>query len=60
VVRGPQFEKRWSRVWISMLKYIKILISTPTCFDLTDHQQEVGLYLVKLNELFKKTLNLKS
>ena len=39
---------------ISMLKYIKIHKSTPTCFDLKDHHQGVGLYLVKVTELFKK------
>jgi len=42
---------------ISMLKYIKtlrhVLISA-------DHHQGVCLYLVKVTELFKKTLNLKS
>jgi len=33
-----------------MLKYIKIFKGTPTCFDLTDHRQRVGLYLVKVTE----------
>ena len=42
---------------ISMLKYIKIHKSTPI---LTDRHQGIGLYLVKVTELFKKKPNLKS
>jgi len=36
-----------------MLKYIKVLRHVSI---LTDHHQEVGLYLVKVTELLKKTL----
>jgi len=43
---------------ISMLKYIKLHKSTPTCLDL--NRSSSGLYLVKVTELFKKALNLKS
>jgi len=41
---------------ISMLKYIKVLRHVSI---LRDHQG-IGLYLVKVTELFKKTPNLKS
>jgi len=44
---------------ISMLKYIKIHKSTPTCFDLNRSSSGSRSYLVKVIELFK-TLNLKS
>jgi len=36
---------------ISMLKYLKVLRHVSI---LTDHHQEVGLYLVKVAELFYK------
>jgi len=36
---------------ISMLKYIKVLRHVSI---LTDHHHGVGLYLVKVTELFKK------
>jgi len=40
---------------ISVLKYIKIHKSTPTCFDLNRSSSgRVGLHLVKVTELFKK------
>jgi len=42
---------------ISMLKYIKVL---QYVLILRDHHQGVGLYLVKVTELTKNTLNLKS
>ena len=42
---------------ISMLKYIKLLRHISI---LTDHHQGVGLYLVKVTELFKEKLNIKS
>ena len=45
-----------------MLKYIKFLKVLRHVSILTDHHQGVGLYLVKVTELFKKlkNLNLKS
>jgi len=42
---------------ISMLKYIKTLRHVSIT---TDHHQVVCLYLFKVTELLKKTLNLKS
>ena len=39
---------------ISMLKYIKLLRHVSI---LTDHHQGVGLYLVKVTELFKNLKN---
>jgi len=42
---------------ISVLKYIKTLRNVSIS---TDHHQGVCLYLVKVTESFKKTLNLKS
>ena len=41
---------------ISMLKYIKVLRHFSI---LTDHHQGVSLYLVKVNELFKKNTEFK-
>ena len=41
---------------ISMLKYIKVLRHVSI---LTDHHQGVGLYLVKVTELFKKNTEFK-
>jgi len=41
---------------ISMLKYIKVLRHVSI---LTDHQQGVSLYLVKVTELFKKNIEFK-
>ena len=45
-----------------MLKYMKYLKALLHVSILTDHHQGVGLYLVKVTELFKKlkNLNLKS
>jgi len=39
---------------ISMLKYIKHIKILRHVSILTDHHQGVGLYLVKVTELFKK------
>jgi len=39
---------------ISMLKYIKHIKVLRYVSILTDHHQDVGLYLVKVTELFKK------
>jgi hypothetical protein len=45
---------------ILMLKYIKILKILRHVSILTDHHQGVGLYLVKVTELFKNLKNTES
>jgi hypothetical protein len=45
---------------VSVLKHIKYIKLLRHVSILTDHHQGICLYLVKVTELFKKTLNLKS